>query len=155
LSDNLYSPPRTRVEDVSPVQPRKDRPREIVIVVQLAALHYGLGLIALAASWDYYSRLTSTGMLIGNQVVSLALFFWIYYKIYQGRNWARITLLVVTILGCVTTFNSLVMNILMAAPTIVKAQMLIGFVITIAMMWLLFFSRGREWFRREAKRAVA
>jgi hypothetical protein len=90
-----------------------------------------------------------------SQLISLLLMFWIYYKIYVGRNWARITLLVFSVLGTAMTLSPTVLNVLATAPTIAKVQALVAQAFNVAELWLLFFSPGRHWFRRSQGGPVA
>src|SRR5690242_15762649 len=98
-SDNHYAPPTAAVHDIPPPQRTGTRPREVVLAVKLAAIGYVLGLVVIPFSWDYYSRLQPPAALITNQALSLLLLIWLYTKIYAGRNWARITLLVLFLIG--------------------------------------------------------
>ncbi len=148
MSHNPYTPPKSNVDDAVPLQATHVRPTQVVLAIRLAALNYGLGLIAILVSWEYFSRLQSIGSLIFNQIFSLALSVWLYYKIYVGRNWARVTLLVFFALGSFMTLSSLVRDLLMSAPVMAKAQMVLGIGIGLTILWLLFFSPGRHWFRR-------
>lgn len=150
MSDNPYAPPKALVDDPVLSQPIMDRPRQVVTAIWLAAIGYGLGLLVMFLSWDYYSKLQSTGMFIGSQLFSLAIMVWIYYKIYVGRNWARIVLLVFSILGGLAILNRAVMDLLAAAPAIAKVQMYVGLGLNAAILWLLFFSPARQWFRRSS-----
>ena len=155
MSDNPYAPPRSSVDDAALPQVTQVRPDQVVLAIRLAAINYGLGLVGILVSWEYFSKLQPIGSLIFNQLFSLALSVWIYYKIYKGRNWARITLLVLFALGSVMTLSGLVRNLLMAAPVIAKVQMIVGIGIGLAILWLLFISPGRRWFRRTPGEAVA
>ena len=148
MSHNPYSPPTSKVDDVSLVREPISRPAQIVLAIRLAAIGYVLGLISIAISWDYFSRLQSIGSLIWNQLFSLALLVWIYYKIYVGRNWARITLLVLFVLGAAVMLSRVVMDVLIAAPTLEKVQMAVGMAINLTTLWLLFAPPGSYWFRR-------
>jgi uncharacterized membrane protein len=150
MSENPYAPPKARVEDVLPPPVEKIRPRQIVIAVQLAALSCVLGIAVIAVSWDYYSKLQPLSVTIASQLFSLALSFWLYYKIYVGRNWARITLLVLAVFGAFIVFNQIFMNLIAAAPLLVKAQILLGFGINLVILALLFLPPGRTWFRKTA-----
>lgn len=150
MSDNPYAPPKALVDDPVLSQPTMERPRQVVIAIWLAAIGYGLGLLVMSLSWDYYSKLQSMGMFIGSQLFSLTIMVWIYYKIYVGRNWARIVLLVFSILGGLAILNRAVVDLLAAAPTIAKVQMYVGLGLNAAILWLLFFSPARQWFRRSA-----
>jgi uncharacterized membrane protein YfhO len=146
MSDNPYAPPKSEVEVATQDERIGARPREIVRVVQLAAFNYALGLVSIAMAWEYFARLQSlTSALIG-QAFTLAILFWLYYKIFQGRNWARIVWLVLSLLGL--AMMPMTYKMLGAAPGVIKVQMLIGFGVTFAIIWLLFFSPGKHWFRR-------
>ena len=151
MSDNRYAPPTAPVQDIPLTSQIVARPREIVWAVQLAAAGYVLGLAGIAMNWDYYSRLQAPGTLLAGQALSLLIGVWLYFKIYTGRNWARITLLVMTVLGCLTVFSTFFLNLLAAVPPLAKIRMVVSLCINFIVLWLLFFSRGREWFKsREA-----
>jgi uncharacterized membrane protein YfhO len=146
MSDNPYAPPKAEVEVAERHEAAAERPRQIVWVVQLAAFNYALGLVSIAIAWEYFSRLQSMTPTIISQSFTLVILFWLYYKIYQGRNWARIVWLVLSLLGlAVMPFTY---KLLDAAPGVIKVQMFIGFGVTLAIIWLLFFSPGKYWFRR-------
>lgn len=146
MSGNPYAPPKAEVELATPEAQTVERPREIVWVVWLAVFNYGLGLVSIVIAWDYFARLQSIVPTIISQAFTLVILFWLYYKIFQGRNWARITWLVLTLLGL--AMMPMTYKFLDAAPAILKLQMLIGLGITLAIVWLLFFSPGKHWFRR-------
>ena len=131
------------------------RPRQITTVIQLAAVSYAFGLFSLIASWDFYSALQPVSYTIANQIASLALLVFIYYKIYCGRNWARIVLLVVSLLGMLMMFSRMFQNITLASPPVARLSMLVGLATNLAILWLLFISPGRHWFKRAVAGNVA
>jgi amino acid transporter len=124
------------------------RPTQVIIAIRLAAANYGLGILVLFLSWAYFSKFQTVASLIVNQLFSLSLFIWLYYKVYLGRNWARVTLLIVAILGGIMTLSQTFRTLAAAAPTIAQWQMVIGVGLNGIIVWLLFFSTGRYWFRR-------
>jgi len=148
MSDNPYAPPKSLVEDAAPPQIQMMRPSQVVTAIWLAVIGYCMGVIVIFLSWDYYSKLQTVGALVWNQLFTVCLLAWIYYKIYMGRNWARITLLVLSVLGALFTLSGVVMKVLAAAPPLAKVQMFVGIALNVAILWLLFFSPGRYWFRR-------
>jgi len=153
MKENPYAPPKAAVDDVVAVEPEMQRPREIMLVIQVAVIGYLLGIIVMVISWDYYAKLQSITSAILGQVVSIAIFCWIYYKIYQGRNWARITLLVFTIiglLGLIISFSTVAVTL----PTLPKVQMVVGFALSGLQLWWLFVSPGKHWFRRNRNEPV-
>ena len=148
MTDNPYAPPNSHVEDIALPQAHMERPRQVVTAILLALVNYVLGLVVIIASWSYYSTLQSIGSAISQQLFSLVLFVWINYKIYLGRNWARVTLLVFNALGFLMALSSAVRSLLMTLPTIAKLQMVVGTGVSLWILWLLFISPGRSWFRR-------
>jgi hypothetical protein len=159
VNDNLKAssdPPvgdnDTSVVDVGP-------PAQVVMAIRLAALNYGLGLLSVIVYWSYFSTLQSTQSLILNQAFSLTVAVWLYYKIYTGRNWARVTLLVLGVLvGLLTTsrfFTEKFAELTAAAPAPAKVQMMVAPVISLIVLWLLFVSPGRHWFRRTSRGTAA
>jgi multisubunit Na+/H+ antiporter MnhG subunit len=149
MSENPYAPPSARVDDVVPSGAPRVRPPQIMLAIQLAAANYVLGLVVILVTWDYYSRVQSPTSTVIGQVVGLLIAVWFYYKIYQGRNWARIVLLVLTIIGILASLSSIFRAVLAVAPTIVKVQMGLGWVISLAIIYLLFFSPGKTWFQKD------
>ena len=146
MSGNPYAPPKAEVEVPERNEATAERPRQIVWVVQLATFNYVLGLVSIAIAWDYFSRLQSLAPTILSQSFTLAILFWLYYKIYQGRNWARIVWLVLSLLGF--AMLPFTYKLLGAMPGVMKLQMFIGLGVTLAIIWLLFFSPGKHWFQR-------
>jgi hypothetical protein len=148
MSDNRYAPPGAPVYDVLPPRQVKSRPREVVLAVQLAVGGYLLGLAVVVMTWDYYSRLQSPSALIWNQALTLIILVWLYSKLYAGRNWARVTLLVLSLFGALFVFNRTFVNIITAAPMLAKINMIISLGLNATVLWLLFISPGREWFKK-------
>jgi hypothetical protein len=148
MSDNRYAPPGAPVHDVPLPRQMNTRPREVVLAVQLATGGYLLGLAVIVMTWDFYSRLRSPSALIWNQALSLIILVWLYTKIYAGRNWARVTLLVLSLIGALFSFNRTFMNIITGAPMLAKINMIIALGINATILWLLFISPGREWFKK-------
>lgn len=137
-----------------PVVDGKNRPpAQVLVAVRLAAINYALGLTIIVVFWEYFSTLQSAESLIWNQAFSLVLFVWIYYKIYFGRNWARITLLalggLLVLISTSCVLSDKFMELVAPAPTMVKVHMMVAPLITLAILWLLFMSTGRHWFRKD------
>jgi hypothetical protein len=155
MSDNPYAPPKSNVEDAVSPQTPMARPSQIVTAIWLAMIGYALGMIVIFLEWDYYSKLQTIGAFVWSQMFSLSLLIWIYYKIYVGRNWARITLLVLSVFGSLISLSRAVMELLATAPTIAKVEMFVALALNGTILWLLFFSPGRYWFRRPSGGTVA
>ncbi len=154
MSENPYAPPSSRVEDAALSQEAAARPKEIVLVIQLAVGNYLLGLVMFVLYWDYFSSQQSPRAFILNQSLTLVLMLWIYYKIYVGRNWARIVLLILSGIGMVASASAAFREVLAAMPTVLKVEIGVGAVINLAILWLLFVSPGRHWFDQLRRRGV-
>jgi hypothetical protein len=152
MSDIPDALPDPHVDATEPARSYEEPPSQVVMAIRLAAINYGLGFLSLFVFRDYFLTLQSPGSLIVNQLLGLALSIWIYYKIYKGRNWARITLLVLCVLGGLMTLSRVFMEkfaeLIAPAPELAKVQMIVGMTISLFILWLLFVSPGRRWFRR-------
>jgi hypothetical protein len=155
MNENPYAPPKARVDDAQAVSPSATRPPQVSLAIKLWAANYCLGLLMLVGYWDHFANLQPAGSLLFNQVFSLALSAWLYYKIYLGRNWARITLLVMAVFGGAMTASGTVRGIVSAMPTPVKVQMLVSVGFNCVVLWLLFFSAGRRWFAAPKQTSAA
>jgi hypothetical protein len=149
MSENPYAPPSARVDDVVPSGEPRVRPPQIMLAIKLVAASSVMGLLVIIANWNYYTQIQSPTATIVGQVFGLLVAVWFYYKIYQGRNWARIVLLVFTILGILGSLTSIFRSLIALAPTIVKVQTGIGWVVNLTVIYLLFFSPGKTWFKKD------
>jgi hypothetical protein len=152
MNENPYAPPKAVVSDVAEDERQRTRPPQIALVVKLAAGAYALSLLAVMLTWSsFYSKLGSLSYVILNQVVSVAVLIWLYYNVWLGRNWARILILVFTVLGALTMLNGDVRSMLAAQPPAGMLVMLLNYGVSIVILWLLFVSPGRVWFQKADK----
>jgi hypothetical protein len=126
------------------------RPSQIVTAVKLAALNMILGYASLAFSWDYYTGLQTPAAILTGQGLGLLFTVFVYYNIYAGRNWARILLLAMVVLSgvlflAVWWFKA---GVVSAGPLHSQVVSAVSTLITLYVLWLLFMSPGRLWFRR-------
>lgn len=150
MQDNRYSPPKSVLEDVRQSETLETCPPQVTAAIKLWVASYCFGLLMFAWEWDYYSKLPPVALVVG-QLWTLALSGWLFYKIYRGRNWARITWLVLSVVGFVMTLSGPVTSAVDQMPTTGRVQMVLGMGINAITLWLLFFSPARHWFVR-AKR---
>jgi hypothetical protein len=59
----------------------------------------GLGILNSALLWPYLISKASVGFILTVQITTFAIFGALTYQIWLGRNWARITVLLLGILG--------------------------------------------------------
>jgi len=146
-ANNPYAAPKAPVTDIDTAVPMT-RPRQIVWVIQLLIANWALGLIVVIANWSFYVQSGSVAATIFGQIAGVIIAVWIYYKIWQGRNWARIVHLVFALLGFAGWAIIRAMGITANAPAAIRWYSLVGLVVGVVVLWLLFFSPGKEWFRR-------
>lgn len=81
-------------------------------------------------------------------VCALALYVWIIFKISRGRNWARITHLILTIFSIIwfITLND-TNDTLLAFPLLRSFLTILEIVLDIIVVYLLFSNPGAAWFK--------
>lgn len=156
MAESPYNPPTAQIDPpIQPEQQAMERPREIIYAIGLVVLMYVLGWVGILLSWDYQMSLQSTGQFLIGQVLGIAIAGWIYYKVYQGRNWARILILVFSVFGWLMLLVPTVNQVLASAPTISQVVTISSHLIQLAVLWFLFISPGRHWFKNGIKNEVA
>jgi len=144
---NPYSPPTATVADE--VVPPRQMPAAIRIALILMAvsllLDFAIEAIRPASLTESAPGRLSTLALVISAVLVTGLTAWLAWKIAVGRNWARIVLLVLTILSV----PSAILDILPIVRTWPLGTVLkiVEQCMDIAVVYLLFIP-GRAWFRR-------
>jgi len=143
-----YAPPASKVGD--PPEPHHlfEKPLQIRIAVWLLWL---LIVLALPAMYFELSRASSYGQAVSMTIFMLAVLAFaafINVKISRGRNWARITFLVVVVFSVAVSFLPDERG--SAASTVESALSVISLVVDIAAAYLLFSWPGALWFRKPA-----
>ncbi|MDB6132605.1 MAG: hypothetical protein JWM59_848 [Verrucomicrobiales bacterium] len=146
MSDNPYAPPGSHIGQPVAASAQRACPWQVVVAVWLATVNYGIGFTAVLAAWDHgYSSDTEFIISIFG---SLGVSLWIYYRIYQGRNWARMILLVQFLVG--TAMVSSRFGNMMDHSAIEMAWAVAGVALKVVCLYFVFISPGRHWFRRQA-----
>lgn len=148
---NPYSPPAAAVADaaiVSRPMPSAVR-RALVLFVLSFVLDLVLMILERPVAEGDYAQLTAVANAV-SILIAVVLGAWLFWKISAGRNWARIVLLVLTVVSLPFGFYEL----LQLAPTrpVIAGLKLIEQGMDIGVLWLLFFP-GREYFRRALRTA--
>ncbi len=147
MSDNPYASPKARVADIEIPSPPRVRPVEVGRAIQVLWISYIIGFLVLIASWEYNTSLQSPTAIVLSQCFSFLIAFWLSRKILQGRNWARIVMLVLALLSLGVASTSAFAQILSSAPLLVKGNLIVSSLLQVYMLWLLFISPGRRWFQ--------
>jgi hypothetical protein len=108
----------------------------------------GLGILNSALLWPYLISKASVGFILTVQIATFAIFGALTYQIWLGRNWARITVLLLGLLGLPSYIPTL--------RTFLSVSFVAGFIsllqmaLQVAALYLIFAKPGRSWFRRNA-----
>jgi hypothetical protein len=104
-----------------------------------------LGPVTSALLWPYLTSKASVGFVLTTQGATTALLVWLIYKMWQGRNWARITFLVLTVLGL--PFYVLTLKGYFSASATAGCLNLVQTALQLVALYLIFVRPGSEWFK--------
>jgi hypothetical protein len=147
MNENPYAPPKAVVSD-SPEPPRV-RSRAVKIAVALLWTELALVIVSWVLDSDVTMGTLKAEYKLYTDIVMLiivAISVWINIKVWQGRNWARIVALVLTILALPS---------LLSLPTMFREDALsavldlASITLDVAAM-ILIFGPGADWFRRRS-----
>jgi hypothetical protein len=132
------------------------RPKTITIALRILWGSLVLDIPDLLLNWNYNStfilqddiQISPFFDFVFVHVCTLALCVWIFFKISRGRNWARITYLIVTIFSTITfiTLND-TNDTLLAFPLLKSFLTILEIVLDIIVLYLLFSNPGSAWFK--------
>ena len=131
-----------------------ERPPKILTAIKLLWLRLAMGLLAVALSWSYYTRTQSPITVIVFQVIGAAVFLWVCGKIYAGRNWARILLLISWLLIVAGSLTPVAWRVYIAMPMVPRTTAVLGVLIEAYVLWVLFISPAKVWFRKSRASTV-
>lgn len=146
---NPYSPPRAAVADPDS-EPLRTLPRAVRRAVILMIASYALNTVILGLDWRFEASRTPPFAIVVLQVLAFVITVWLAWKIFAGRNWARIVLLVLTVPSVPALFADAITTAPRAAP--IAGLDLLEMGLDIGAVYLLFFP-GHEYFRRRTKSA--
>jgi hypothetical protein len=148
-ANNPYEAPKAFVADVSTMT-RVDppgRPRSVDVAVALLWGSLAVGLIL--GVWRllvFSQQLTLHDVEVASMaiinVLVIALFFWIFRAVAQGRNWGRITVLALAIAGLLATLMTVRSLADMSSIDVVAR-----FAMWLAATVLLFMPASTAWYR--------
>jgi hypothetical protein len=143
VSHNPYAPPKAALGTESSIPP----PPAVITAMKLLWVSFGLSFLEVALDWDGKAAGEPQSFLIFS-AIGIAITLWLYLKIWAGRNWARITHLVLTGISIPFVFIELP-DIARRAPVAAGLTLIDLFLVFYA-FYLLFFP-GREWFRARSE----
>lgn len=154
---NPYAPPVAPVRDVSPQAPPQARPIAVVRACRL--LWWSFGLSLLGVTLKLVGRFAPTilvGGIIGVLIGAL-LTHWFTTKLNGGRNWMRVLLTILTLLGVLGLpflwgFNKqLYMSVYAGHPVQLTISLIIGlsqYALNLISVVLINTLTARVWFRQ-------
>jgi hypothetical protein len=109
----------------------------------------GIAVLNQILHWSYLvSHEYAVGLMAG-WVGTIALWSWLIFKIRHGRNWARISSLVLTVIGLPSFLRSGLE--LLREPSLIEGLSVLVTLLQCAGLWLVFVDPGRLWFRSRAQ----
>jgi hypothetical protein len=124
------------------------RPREVSIATRLSVVSLALGVLSSVLLWRFMTSTAPVGFILTVQIFTFALLGWLIHKTWQGRNWARITLLVIVVLG-LPFYVPNVRKFFAVSPTAGYVNVAQS-ILQVVALYLLFISPGRVWFNRRS-----
>jgi hypothetical protein len=152
LARNPYAPPEAQVADPSLEPSIAERPLTVTRAVQLMWFAMALGVVNLVFSWETITTMAEVPaeatsfvkMFIAVVLVlSFGLYFLIIWKMGQGRNWARILLLVLQLLSLLANPFEQISQVGAVAAT----AGILAFVLEIIALVLVFMPASKAWFQ--------
>jgi len=95
--------------------------------------------------WSQLTSKASVGFILTVQGVTVAILAWLSFKIWKGRNWARITFLAMTALGL--PFFSSAVKSYFAASSAAGYVSLLQTALQLVALYLIFARPGSDWFK--------
>jgi uncharacterized membrane protein YadS len=138
---NPYAPPKAPVAE-PPERAPADAPPPVKTAMKLFWISFFLTFVEMALDWETTVGDLSTTFVLIFMAIMCSLQIWLYLNIARGRNWARITWLVlfaISLLGTAVSIPEL------AGRSLYATVLAIDLLIVLYAFYLVFFP-GRDWF---------
>jgi hypothetical protein len=145
MNNNPYSPPNAPVADVLSLQ-GYCRPASINVVLTLFLAPMALALIHATFQWWNLRSAVPLASIIVTAVLTTTLIGWLSYKIWQGRNWARIVMLVLFVIGVLISGPQL--PAMFARSRLAAGIFVVQSAAQFAALCIVFFTPARRWFSK-------
>ncbi|MEQ1535132.1 MAG: hypothetical protein ABL923_04580 [Burkholderiaceae bacterium] len=124
------------------------KPQPVATAVNLLWASMAVGLVKMLMDFSYLSAVAPAAFTNFVLVFTFALIAFLIFKISVGRNWARITFLVMFVIGMLPTLP-LMLGELSRSP-VVGALSVAQVGLQVYALFLLFTQPGSVWFRKVA-----
>jgi hypothetical protein len=153
MERNVYSPPTAPVADLTNPVVAMGRPRQVSVAARLLAASLALGVITSTIVQPHTAMNSRAALVqISSEILTFSIIAWLAYKIWIGRNWARITFAVLTGVGWAFYVPALI-RIFQLSPVAGSINIL-QTLLQLAALYLLFSNPGRAWFGGKATGTV-
>ena len=145
MKRNPYRPPSAEVADLE-FADGVARPPLINVATVLLCATFGAGLISSTIQWQYLSSRAPIGFLAFTGLFTFALGGWIFYKLWQGRNWARIVMLVMFVVGAPLSLPQL--PVMFMRSPMGAAIFVFQTAAQLGALYIVFLTSARHWFTK-------
>jgi len=125
-----------------------EKPRTVALAVNLLWASLAIGFAKIPLDLPSLAAVPSPGIVWPVVILLLAFICFVIFKISSGRNWARITFLILFLIGLVTAVPTLASEFA-RAPVVGILSIVQGIVQGYA-MYLVFTNPGKTWFQKKA-----
>jgi hypothetical protein len=123
----------------------KNCPTEIINLIKIFYVNYCIGIALVFIHWnDFYKFNNSHFSLLVNQIFSAIITTWLFYNIYKGINWARISWPILMIFGIYFLAGSFLNS--PSVPIILKIHGILSILINFLFIYSIFISDSKFWF---------
>ena len=145
MTHNPYSPPAASVVDV-PLPDRGPRPHPVKWAVGMMWTSLILECVEVVSASISHSRPVTPGAIFG-LLLGFTIGGWLYYKLWMGRNWARITLLILIVISLPIAIQK-IPQLLAQGPVVLGLHVFENAIEALAIY--LVFVPGRRWFAQRS-----
>jgi len=124
-------------------------PAQVLLATRLLWLSLGLGLVNSAIQWRFLTSQAKPAFVLIVQPITLALMVWLTCMVWKGRNWARITLVILLALGLLPSLQ--LMGATFRRDPLAGSLTAIITICQLTAMYLVFTNPGRSWFSEAAR----
>ena len=127
-------------------QSAAQKPQPVVTAVNLLWVSLAVGLVKMLMGFSNLSGMAAAAFTNFILIFTFALIAFLIFKISAGRNWARITFLVMFIIGVLPTLPIVLGEFSRSAVVGALSAAQIG--LQVYALFLLFTQPGSSWFRK-------
>lgn len=128
-------------------------PKAVASAIKLIYITFGIGVVRSALEWPQMTETASPRFTLLVLAITFGVIFWLASGVARGRNWARITLLVLFIIGAPFSVGPLLQSL--GYHPLSGMLGIIQLALQIAALVLMFSAQARPWFHRDEQENLA